>query len=120
LVGYNSNLDGSDLHLTLAWEIVETLLPPHHIFVHVLDGTGQRIAQRDGEPITETGRAPTSSWLPGEYLITKHTITLPGEAKGPFTIQTGLYLPATDERLPAFAENAPIGNSATISLPATP
>jgi hypothetical protein len=117
LIGYDVLRDGATLQLELTWQILQTLLPPHRIFVHLLDANGQVIAQSDSEPTTELGRAPTGSWLPGEYLTTQHTLTLPPATQTPFTLQTGLYLPATGARLPATVEGAITGDSATITLP---
>jgi uncharacterized membrane protein len=120
LIGYAVIQDGTSLHLTLTWEILQPLLPPHHIFVHLFDADGQRIAQDDGDPTTADGRASTGSWLPGEYLSTQHMLILPDNPQLPLTLKTGLYLPATGDRLPATADGVAIGDSATISLPTSP
>src|SRR5690606_18762652 len=97
--------------------VLQPLLPPHHVFVHLVDAQGNRVAQSDGEPMTQDGRAPTGSWLPDEYLITRHTLTLPLDAQSPFTIQTGLYLPASGARLPVTVDAQVTGDSITIFLP---
>jgi hypothetical protein len=120
LSGYTVTRLDDTLQLTVIWEVLQTLLPPHHIFVHVYDAAGRRVAQSDGPPVNDAGRAPTGSWLPGEYLPTEHVILLPAATEGPLTLQLGLYLPATGERLPATAEGRAIGDSATISLPPNP
>lgn len=120
LLGYSATIEGTTLHLELTWQIAQTLLPPHAIFVHLFDATGQRIAQSDGDPITAEGRAPTGSWLPSEYLTTQHSLTLPTHAQPPFTLQTGLYLPATGARLPVTVKGTTVGDSVTISLPIAP
>ena len=117
LIGYNITQTATDLDLALAWEIQQSLLPPHHIFVHLFDASGQQIAQTDGEPHTSTNRAPTGSWLPGEYLITRHHLSLPTDASPPFTIRIGLYLPETGARLPVTAAGATIGDNVEIALP---
>lgn len=120
LVGYSYVQDATQIQLELTWHIQQPLLPPHDIFVHLFDASGQRLAQSDSEPMTHNGRAPTGSWLPNEYLTTQHTITIPPGATQPFTLQTGLYLPATEARLPASQEGISIGDHITISLPTTP
>lgn len=117
LIGHNVTQTATDLDLALAWEIEQSLLPPHHIFVHLFDASGQQIAQTDGEPHTSTNRAPTGSWLPGEYLITRHHLSVPPDASPPFTIRIGLYHPDTGARLPVTAAGATIGDSAEIALP---
>ncbi len=120
LIGYSAAQEGDTLNLTLDWKVIQPLLPPHHIFVHLFDASGQRIVQFDGEPVNASGRAPTSSWLPDEYLTTQHTLILPAGTKGPVSVQVGLYLPATGERLLATVEGAPTGNSATLMLQIEP
>jgi hypothetical protein len=120
LLGYSASVENTTLHLELTWQIAQSLLPPHAIFVHLIDATGERIAQSDGDPVTAEGRAPTGSWLSGEFLTTQHTLTLPSNAQPPFTLQTGLYLPTTGARLPVTVEGTTVGDSVTISLPIAP
>lgn len=117
VIGYDVSQAGDSIHLELVWHVLQPLLPPHHVFVHLVDAQGNRVAQSDGEPMTQDGRAPTGSWLPDEYLITRHTLTLPLDAQSPFTIQTGLYLPASGARLPVTVDAQVTGDSITIFLP---
>lgn len=117
LVGYEVHRQGTSLDISLTWHVLQTLLPPHAIFVHVVDSDGQRVAQQDGPPTTATGRAPTGSWLAGEWLVTQHRLDLATPPTQPVSLQVGLYLPATLVRLPASALGSPIGDTATIPLP---
>jgi hypothetical protein len=120
LVGYDLTHEGTTLHLNLTWKVLQPLLPPHQIFVHLYDADGELIAQEDGEPVTAAGRAPTGSWLSGEYVMTQHTLTLPTNAQAPFTLQTGLYLVSTGQRLPVTVDGTAIGDHLSIALPTTP
>jgi hypothetical protein len=120
LMGYDIFQQEGAIQLDLLWHVRQPLLPPHHIFVHLEDAAGDGIAQSDGEPVTASGRAPTGSWLPGEYLITHHTLTVPPNSRPPFTLHTGLYLPSTGARLPVTVEDTVTGDSVTISLPSAP
>jgi hypothetical protein len=120
LIGYSFTQEGSTIYLALDWKLLHPLLPPHHIFAHLFDASGERIAQTDGVPTTADGRAPTGSWLPGEYLTTQQIFTLPSDIQGPITVQTGLYLPTTGERLLTTVEGTPIGNSVTLQLQIAP
>lgn len=115
LLGYDQAYQGGEVVLTLYWQVLQTLLPPHHIFVH-LDGLdGDTIAQDDGPPTTTAGPAPTGSWLPGEYLVTEHRLSLlPGNSGG--VARVGLYVPATGIRLPASVAGEPGGDAALIPL----
>ena len=125
LIGYDLDRDPDEnkLYLTLHWQVLQTLLPPHHIFVHLDNTYGDTIAQDDGPPFTATGRAPTGSWLPSEFVSTVHTITLPsGQAInnstiGELRLQVGLYNPDGNIRLPTSVDGQPTGDSADLSIP---
>jgi hypothetical protein len=119
LIGYDIHQQGATLQLSLNWQVEQPLLPPHHIFAHLFDAQGERIAQSDGAPLTATGSAPTGSWLPQEFLTTLHSLT-PPSGSSPSTIQMGLYLPASGERLPVTIDGAITGDSVTITLPSAP
>lgn len=117
LIGYELTRLDQTLDVKLTWRVLQSLLPPHAIFVHALDADGRRIAQQDGQPLTATGPAPTGSWLAGEWLVTQHRLDLPTHLTQPASLQVGLYLPTTLVRLPATAQGHPIGDAASIPLP---
>jgi hypothetical protein len=109
--------------VSLYWEVLQTLLPPHDIFVHVNTAEGTTIAQHDGEPLVGNVPAPSGSWLPGEYLVTQHRMVVSnGHATIPdplaFEIQAGLYEPSSGVRLPATIQGQPIGDAARITVDA--
>lgn len=96
--------DGSSwVGVTLYWsplpEAVGPLLtPPYTVFVHLVDGAGQLVAQHDGIP--GGGAAPTEEWVPGEIVEDVHRVRLPsGQAGSPLRLLIGLYDPRTGERL---------------------
>jgi hypothetical protein len=102
--------------VTLYWEVLQPLLPPHHIFVH-LDATGevtgsQTRAQQDGPPVTATGPAPTGSWQPGEFLTTQHI--LPAAPSPGDILRVGLYDPKTQVRLPVTVNGQATGDSVNL------
>ncbi len=119
LVGYGFSPQGNALALTLYWEVLQPLLPPHHIFVHVDTAAGKTIAQADGPPETSAGPAPSGSWLPGEYLATTHLLPISdGQgADGPAQIRVGLYRPGDNVRLPASRGGKPVGDAAVLVWP---
>ena len=49
--------DGRTL-VRLYWEVLQPLLPPHHIFVHLDAPDGQTVAQQDGPPVAAAARLP--------------------------------------------------------------
>ncbi|MEX1018841.1 MAG: hypothetical protein WDZ49_04240, partial [Litorilinea sp.] len=104
-----------DLILTLHWQALQPIVPPHHIFVHLHAADGTRIAQRDGEPATAEGPAPTGSWLPEEFLTTTHKFTnVMLDTDGYAAV--GLYHPADEVRLPVAQADTVIGDAAILPL----
>ncbi|MCL4267073.1 MAG: glycosyltransferase family 39 protein [Anaerolineae bacterium] len=104
LVGYSivnlSASSGQSLQspISLVWRADAIFPASYRVFVHLVDETGQIIAQADGEPANWT--RPTTGWLPGEYISDTHILTLPAALPpGPLTLQVGLYDPQTGYRL---------------------
>jgi hypothetical protein len=67
--------------------------------VHVLDPQGHDVvAQRDAEPLS--GRAPTSSWMPGEIIDDEFAVALPATLPpGEYPIEVGVYEERSGTRL---------------------
>ncbi len=102
LTGYDlqevAQAPGSPLEVTLHWHVLETPDRNYHTFVHLLDASGEIVAQDDGPP--GGGDPPVMGWLPGEYLIDTHTLRLPADlADGQYWLGVGLYDPVTGLRL---------------------
>lgn len=115
LIGYDwVESEPGVLDLRLYWEVVQPLLPPHHIFVHADDASGVTQAQQDGPPVTAEGAAPSGSWQPGEYLTTVHRLTMPASG---LTVRAGLYAPETGVRLPVTTGGQPAGDSVILRAP---
>ncbi|HMT20117.1 MAG TPA: hypothetical protein PKE20_02540 [Promineifilum sp.] len=84
--------------LPLIWRAAGEAGVGYHAFVHLVDETGNILAQSDVVPAGWT--RPTTGWLPGEYVIDTHTLTLPAELPpGPLSLRVGLYDPQTGARL---------------------
>ena len=94
LVGYTAERveAGRPFTVTLVWRGEQQMVQSYHVFVHLRDANGQLIAQSDGQP---AGWArPTTGWLPGEYIIDRHQLSLPDPLPpGPYQLLVGLYLP---------------------------
>ena len=147
LLGYNLEqmAGGGTIELLLHWQVQQTLLPPHHIFVH-LDSTAANgdlatLAQDDGPPISFAPDiamsdakdgviidAPSGSWQAGEHLTSVHRLALPDgstlEADGQILMDgerlmltVGLYDPETGARLPASVGGEIVDDSATLTMP---
>jgi hypothetical protein len=84
--------------LSLVWRAESETPIGYHVFVHLVDETGNILAQSDTVPGNWT--RPTTGWLPGEYVTDVHTLTLPDQLPaGPLSIRIGLYNPDTGQRL---------------------
>lgn len=105
LVGYRLNVDqakpGGSLKVTLVWQAVNPSDKPLKVFVHLygLTDTFTVLAQHDGDPAG--GQAPTTSWLPGEYIEDEHVLSLDAAlTPGDYRLGVGMYDPDTLQRLP--------------------
>lgn len=102
---YGTPRPGDTLHLTLTWQATRPFYRDLKLFVHVLDASGQMIAQAD--PLAGEGAGPegeaylTSHWDPGELILDDVAVTIPLDAPpGPYQLAFGLYDGETLERLP--------------------
>lgn len=105
LAEYGPPHPGNTLHLTLTWQVTRPLYRDLKLFLHLLDSSGQVIAQAD--PLAGADAGPegadyfTSRWDPGELILDDVAITIPPDAPaGPYRLALGLYDGDTLERLP--------------------
>ena len=93
---------GAELLLVLRWESLQRVQNNYQVFVHLLNAHGEKLAQRDGQPVQWL--RPTSSWQPGEKIIDRYGLLLPDDLPaGGYTIAVGLYDPVSGQRLPVSA-----------------
>ncbi len=93
---------GQSLTVTLLWEAVAPIGEDVTVFVHLLDGEGELVAQHDGPPLS--GLAPTRAWPVGALVADPHGIAAPSDlAPGAYTVGVGLYRRPSLTRLPAFS-----------------
>ena len=89
---------GGPLGLTLYWQPRIETATGYKVFVHVVDASGTIVAQADAVP--GRGARPTTGWLPGEGIVDRYTIALPGSLPaGQYQVVTGLYDPDKRTRL---------------------
>jgi hypothetical protein len=103
LRGFDADLarlgDGEMLALTLYWESLAAAEISYKVFVHLVDGEGAIVAQHDGFPVE--GLAPTTIWQAGDVVRDERTLLLSGRlAPDTYRLLTGMYDPATMDRLP--------------------
>lgn len=91
---------GGSIPLVLYWQPLERGDKDYSVFVHLVDGSGQIVAQDDAYP--GGGDYPTSEWVPGSIVPDYHQIALPVDlTPGRYGLWTGIYYWKTGERLPA-------------------
>ncbi|MBK9051954.1 MAG: hypothetical protein IPL78_13905 [Chloroflexi bacterium] len=90
---------GTPLQVALVWRSEAETSDSYRVFLHLLGPDGQLLTQSDSEPADWS--RPTTGWLPGEMIVDERVLFLPDNlAAGEYTLLTGLYLPATGQRLP--------------------
>jgi len=97
---------GDTVTLTLYWQALVRMDANYTVFTHLLTPDGQLAAGKDTQPLG--GEAPTTSWLPGEYLTDRYEWTVPaGAAPGAYAIEVGMYDPVSGRRLPVTLDGTP-------------
>ena len=92
------------MQLTLYWQARAEMDADYTVFIHLVDGRGNIVAQHDGQP--DSGTYPTSQWLPGEVVVDEHALVpAPGYGPGEYTLVVGLYDREDGERLLAYDQD---------------
>ena len=90
---------GDVLTLTLDWQADQPPAARYKVFVHLLNASGQVVAQRDGEPVADT--RITTTWKPGESIEDNYGIFIDaGMPPGTYQIEVGMYRADDGSRLP--------------------
>jgi hypothetical protein len=98
LLGYDADQQDEELAVTLYWRCQQPPNASYTVFVHLLDASGQVVAQHDSQP--QDGAYPTSIWDAGEVVQDRHALALPSALpEGRYLLRVGLYLLETGERL---------------------
>ncbi|NLF14576.1 MAG: hypothetical protein GX597_22530, partial [Anaerolineaceae bacterium] len=73
----------------IGWRLAEAWHNPgrsYHMFNHLLDADGARLAQADG------GTLPTHAWQVGDLVVQSFALTIPEDAPpGPYAMRVGMY-----------------------------
>ena len=81
------------------WEALAPMEARYTVFTHLLDATDQIRAQIDSEP--QGGGLPTDRWTVGQVVQDNYALEVAADASpGPHTIEVGMYLLETLDRLP--------------------
>jgi 4-amino-4-deoxy-L-arabinose transferase-like glycosyltransferase len=95
LLGWSLHTMDNQVQITLFWQARAEILLDYTAYVHILDGSGQILAQSDRQP----DGYPTTDWQNNELVLDTYTVMLPNNAAGPFVLETGFYDLATLARL---------------------
>jgi hypothetical protein len=105
-VGEGPFAPGDVVGVTLFWEADAPVTERYKVFLHLLDGGGNLVAQNDAEPLGNL--LPTDRWEPGEMVVDRHGVLLPpGLPPGEYTLVAGLYHLISGERLLATPAEGP-------------
>lgn len=89
---------GETIQLTISWEARRPIVEDWTAFTHLETAGGDIMAQHDKPPLD--GDWPTSAWEPGLVITDTYSLVIPPDAPtGEYRLVTGLYLPATSQRM---------------------
>lgn len=99
------SVESGTLHLSLTWEVIHPLENAPTVFVHVVDGAGQIVAQADGDPLG--GLYPFNANR--DYQVLEDVRVIRPSENGPYSVYVGVWDPVTGERLPVRGGDYPDG-----------
>lgn len=95
---------GEPVRLRLFWQTTEPVEAQFKVFTHLLGDVFNAETenflwgQQDNEPVNN--KRPTTTWRPGEVIVDAYAMpTALNAPEGSYTLEIGLYNPATGERL---------------------
>ena len=87
----------------LEWQAERQISISYKVAAHVVNGSGEVIAQYDSVPVGYL--APTTTWTPGQPVVDQFAIRLPdGTPPGQYTVRILVYNEVTQERLRVSSE----------------
>jgi hypothetical protein len=99
---------GGQVAVRLEWQALQTMAEDYTVFVHLLGPDGLVHGQVDAWPVS--GTRATTTWMPGEIIADPYLVPVaPDASPGAYSVEVGLYLLATNERLRVLnADGAPV------------
>ena len=103
LLGYSiAEHEAPEISFTLYWHAESTITNDLTVFVHMIDSSGDIVAQADGPP--SHGYWPTSEWELGIVVSDHHNLDHDIDiSRETYTIVIGLYDPVSGLRVPAYS-----------------
>jgi hypothetical protein len=87
LIGLTTQAGQQKFTVELVWQSEANLTGDCLVFVHALDADGKLLAQSDSTPVS--GARPTYTWLPDEFIVDPHILTVDPAAVA--ALRIGLY-----------------------------
>ncbi len=108
---------GESIRLGLDWLAQQQVDESYTIFVHLIDGNNQLIAQRDYTPMG--GAFPTQLWIPkwiaGQAVNDPYQIKVPNDLPpGEYFIETGMYGMTSQRRVPIIGKDGSLAGDRAI------
>jgi hypothetical protein len=105
------NLQSAICRCVTVWRVTAPPDGPRAIFVHLLTPDGQIAAQWDGLDV------PVEGWREGDTIFQVASFDLrPDLPPGQYWLQTGVYNPATMERLPVLLDSTPVAGRILLQI----
>jgi hypothetical protein len=99
--------DGSQVHINLFWQSLVNRPPiDATIFVHVVNESGEIVAQQDARPWG--GQYPTFIWDEGEIVQTDYVLDIGAADPGGLSVRVGMYTYPGLVRLPVLQNGVPV------------
>ena len=105
---------GDRVDVTVYWRPLSQTAAPLQIFVHLVDGQGILVAQRDTYP--GLGRADTTTWRVGQTFADTYGVFIPGAAYAPETLTVRVGLWSIAENRPLIANDSDTLELGTLAL----
>ncbi len=116
---------GEVLPVTLFWQALTEIEERYKVFVHLVDGEGKLVGQRDAEP--GGGAKLTTLWRKGERVVDNYGLLVPlGTPPGEYHLIVGMYGITSGQRLPLTSgeglgqEHMPLGQVLVVRPPSFP
>ncbi len=88
---------GQDLALALTWHALEPIPVDWTVFVHLVDGVDQLVAESNSKP--QRGAFPMPRWTAGDWVADQHNLALPADVPpGRYRLRVGLYRADDDDQ----------------------
>ncbi len=113
--------EGGRLPFALHWQSDGPVDFDYAAFAHLLDASGEKVAQVDWQPQDAIGLLPATQWQPGQPIVDHQHLPLPDDLPaGVYRLIVGLYDWRDGARLPVQGRDAYPGDAVLIGAVTVP